>query len=78
MQNDYLIGPRIERRVKLARGHCGLLLQVLHVELGSFGDDSLHPEALVGVALGKTVADHRLVEGLQGLMTCLAAVGGRG
>ncbi len=66
MHGDDLIGPWIETQ-KAGERHGCLLLEVCHVELGTFGHHGREPEGLVGVALGETVADHGLVERLEGL-----------
>ena len=66
MHRDDLVGPGIEAEEAGERHGC-LLLEIRHVELGALGHHGGKPEGLVGVALGETVADHGLVEGLESL-----------
>ena len=66
MHDEDLIGPGIEAE-EAGKRHRSLLLEILHIEFGSLGRDGLHPEGRVLIALGETVADHRLVECLQAL-----------
>ena len=66
VHGDDLIGPGIEAE-EAGERHGSLLLEVLHVELGPLGHHGRKPEGGVAVALDEAVADHRLVEGLEGL-----------
>ncbi len=64
MHDKDLIGPGIETEEAGKRHGC-LLLEVLHIKFGALGRDGLHPEGRILIALGKTVTDHRFVEGLE-------------
>src|SRR5580704_8425170 len=66
MQRDHLVCPGVEAQ-EAGERHGGLLLEILHIKLGALGHHGCKPECLVGVALGEAVADHWLVEGLEGL-----------
>ena len=65
VQGDDLVGPRIVAQEALER-HGGLLLEVVHVELVALGDQGLHPEGVVDVALDEAIAEHGLIERLEG------------
>ncbi len=70
MHRDDLVCPGIETE-EAGKWHGCLLLEILHVELGTLGHHSGKPEGGVGVALDEAVANHRLVEGLEGLHALL-------
>jgi hypothetical protein len=65
---DHLVSPGIVTKVGIEGLSC-LLLQVGVVELGSLGDDTLHPEAAVG--LDEAIAELREGEGLETLLASL-------
>jgi hypothetical protein len=68
IQLDDLVSPGIVAEVGIER-LSSLLLEVSVVELGSLGDDCLHPEGSVG--LDQAVAELRGGEGLETLLASL-------
>ena len=66
VHGDDLISPRIATK-EAGERHCGLLLEVLVVELGTLGHHRCEPEGGVGIALDEAVSDEWLVEALERL-----------